>query len=91
MSTEFVKAKFGLAITSLIIGVPTLIFASLGWTPSGYAIVDNARYVCIIGSAGALVLGGLLFNEARMMVKARTILAKKSVLDFLTVIDHDEM
>jgi len=59
------KAKLFLSIVSLTLAVPAFAFALFGWTDtSQFALGNYCRDVCIFGSLGAMILGGLLFNES---------------------------
>lgn len=83
------KAKLVLSVISLIVGVPALVFALFGWNQTGYAIfADYARYTCIVGSLGAMFMGGLLLNETVTSQKTIT-LTKKPALDFGIKMDYE--
>ena len=62
--TDYLKAKLALSITSLVIGVPALAFALFGWSQTAQTTFgEYARYVCVLGSLGAMIVGSLLLNE----------------------------
>jgi hypothetical protein len=87
LSAEFVKPKFALAVVSLVIGVSTFMFAVFGWIQTGQALADYSRYICLIGSMGATILGGLLFNEVKIMNRSVVLPIKTSRLDFLAMME----
>jgi len=59
-----------LGIASLVIGVPALAFALFGWSQTAQPLFGiYTRYICIIGSLGAMTFGALLANESLAMRK----------------------
>jgi uncharacterized membrane protein YdcZ (DUF606 family) len=89
MRTEFMKVKLVLSLISLVVGAPALVFALFGWNHTGYALFgDYARYTCIVGSLGAMLMGSLLLNET-VTIQRTVTLAKKPALDFGIKMDYE--
>ena len=80
-----------LGAASLVIGVPALIFALFSWSQaSAVPFGESFRYVCVLGSLGALILGSMLLNESIMLRKAMVQPVKASALEFLIMTEYEE-
>ena len=85
-----------LGIMSIAIGVPALAFALFGWSQTAQPLFSiYTRYVCILGSSGAMITGTLLANESLRLRKthSRKQVAKftgKSALDFQVMMEKEE-
>ena len=68
---EHVEVKLILGIISLVIGTPVLAFTIFGWpqTVQTFFSIFN-RYICVLGSFGAIISGASLINESLATRKA---------------------
>jgi hypothetical protein len=86
-AAEFLRAKLALGSAALVVGVPAFVFAVFGWAQSGVGIM---RIVCIVGSVGALLIGGLQLKESFHVKRTAAKSAKGSALDFLAIMEFEE-
>lgn len=89
------KAKLILGISALAVGLPALIFAFLGWSLTAQPLLADSRYVCVLGSLGAIILGSMLTNEGLSASKPLTITPKvqpvqNKDLDFLVMMEEEQ-
>ena len=78
-----------LGIASLVIGIPALVFAVFGWAQAPVPFGDAFRYVCLLGSLGAVVSGSLLLQESILIRKAVVQPVKQAALDFLVMMEYE--
>lgn len=75
----------------MIIGVPVIIFALFTWTqPTVAPLGEVVRYICVLGSLGAVISGGLLFKESIQIRKAVAQPVKESALEFLVMMEYED-
>lgn len=91
----YVKEKLILGVTALAVGLPASAFALLGWPQTAQSLFDMYnRYVCLLGSVGAIILGALLTRES--LNATRQLAGKQSArpvenvgLDFLVMTEQE--
>jgi hypothetical protein len=74
----------------LVIGVPALAFALFGWSQAApLPFGDAVRYVCVLGSLGAMICGALLLDESLIIRKAVVHPIRKAALEFLVMTEYE--
>lgn len=77
-------------MVSLCISVPALAFALFGWTQtSAVPFGDVARYVCVLGSLGAMIMGSMLLNESITLQKNPSQPVNEDALEFLVMMEYE--
>jgi len=62
--TEYAGVKVFLGLASMVVGMPTLAFALFDWYQTAQPLLGiYSRYLCIIGSLGATIIGASLARE----------------------------
>lgn len=70
---EYAGVKLVLGLASVVIGLPTLAFALFSWYQTAQPLLGiYSRYVCIIGSLGAIIIGASLAQDGMRLRKGIT-------------------
>lgn len=67
---EYAGVKMILGLASMVIGLPALAFALFNWYQTAQPLLGiYSRYVCIIGSLGAVIIGASLAQDGIRLMK----------------------